>query len=46
MGKKDRNRQQPKKNNHVSTDVEISKEIAHGEEKSAQMRKPIQKNRK
>ncbi|WP_017755195.1 hypothetical protein [Calidifontibacillus oryziterrae] len=39
MGKKDRNRQQPKKNNHTPEDAVMAKEIAHSEEYSAKRRK-------
>ncbi|WP_258000475.1 hypothetical protein [Bacillus sp. Marseille-P3661] len=39
MGKKDRNRLQPKKNNHTPNDAVRAKEIAHSEEYSAIDRK-------
>lgn len=42
MGKKPRNRLQPKKNNHVPDEAVRAKEIAHGEENKADKRKPIQ----
>lgn len=39
MGKKDRNRLQPKKNNHTPDAAVRAKEIAHSEEYSATGRK-------
>jgi hypothetical protein len=42
MGKKPRNRLQPKKNNHVPDEAVIAKEIAHGEDFKANKRKPTQ----
>lgn len=39
MGKKDRNRLTPKKNNHTPDDAVKAKEIAHREEYSAEKRK-------
>lgn len=39
MGKKDRNRLQPKKNNHVPTEDLISREIAHSKEQDPTGRK-------
>jgi hypothetical protein len=42
MAKKDRNRLTPKKKNNIPRDVEIAKEIAHGEEHSAKKRKHSQ----
>ncbi|WP_169823876.1 hypothetical protein [Bacillus marinisedimentorum] len=45
MGKKERNRLQEKKNNHLPPDAEIAKEIAHGKEKNPDRRKKHPKSK-
>lgn len=42
MGKKHRNRLQPKKNNHVPDEAIIAENIAHASEENANKRKPTQ----
>ncbi|WLR52775.1 hypothetical protein LC040_07740 [Bacillus tianshenii] len=44
MGKKQRNRLQPKKNNHLPPEAEETLEREHARDMSAEKRKPTQNN--